>query len=129
MRRLVACVAVAAAAMLPGAVLAQDGDAAAGQRMYNAQCRACHTPEQGGRNGVGPNLWGVFGRRAGEVGGFRYSARMRALAEGGLTWNEERLRAFLTNPREVVPGGSMAFAGIRNPEHMNNMIAYLKTLR
>lgn len=129
MRRLVACVAVAAAAMLPGAVLAQDGDAAAGQRMYNAQCRACHTPEQGGRNGVGPNLWGVFGRRAGEVEGFRYSARMRALAEGGLTWNEERLRAFLTNPREVVPGGSMAFAGIRNPEHMNNMIAYLKTLR
>jgi len=129
MRRLVACVAVAAAAMLPGAALAQDGDAAAGQRMYNAQCRACHTPEQGGRNGVGPNLWGVFGRRAGEVEGFRYSARMRALAEGGLTWNEERLRAFLTNPREVVPGGSMAFAGIRNPEHMNNMIAYIKTLR
>lgn len=128
MRRLVVSMAVAAAAMLPGTVLAQDGDATAGQRVFN-QCRACHTPEQGGRNGVGPNLWGVVGRRAASIEGFRYSAKMRELAEGGLTWTDDRLRAYLTNPREVVPGGTMAFAGIRNAEQLNNLIAYLNTLK
>ncbi|MBB5689890.1 cytochrome c family protein [Roseomonas alkaliterrae] len=128
MRRLVVSMAVAAAAMLPGTVLAQGGDPAAGQRVFN-QCRACHTSEQGGRNGVGPNLWGIVGRRAASIEGFRYSANMRELAEGGLTWTEDRLRAYLTNPKDLVPRGTMAFAGIRNPEQLNNLIAYLNTLK
>jgi cytochrome c len=104
---------------------AQDGDAAAGQRVFN-QCRACHTIDQGGRNGVGPNLHGVVGRRAGSIEGFRYSANMRQLAEGGLSWDEPTLRRYLANPKDVVPQGSMAFPGLRNPTQLNDVIAYLK---
>lgn len=101
-------------------------DVAAGQRVFN-QCRACHTVEQGGRNGVGPNLHGVFGRRAASVEGFRYSAPMRQKGEEGLVWTPETLAPYLRNPRAVVPGGSMAFAGIRNnDQQITDLIAYLQ---
>lgn len=111
----------------PAAALAQGGgDPAAGQRVFNAQCRSCHTVEQGGRNAVGPNLHGVFGRRAGAVEGFRYSAAMRAKAEQGLVWNEDTLRSYLRNPKEVVPGGSMSFAGLRNEQQMADLLAWLR---
>jgi cytochrome c len=100
-------------------------DAAAGQRVFN-QCRACHTIDEGGRNGVGPNLHGVVGRKAASIEGFRYSPNMRELAEGGLTWTEENLDKYLTNPKSLVPRGSMAFAGIRNDQQRKDLIAYLK---
>jgi cytochrome c len=115
-----------ALAFAPGAGSAQDLEA--GQRVFN-QCRACHTINQGGRNGVGPNLWGSFERRAGAVEGFRYSANMRQLADGGLTWDEATLRRYLTNPKDVVPQGSMAFNGIRNEEQLTNLIAWLRAQR
>ena len=109
--------------MTPSLSFAQDAEA--GQRVFN-QCRACHTVDQGGRNGVGPNLYGVFDCRAGAVEGFRYSAPMRAKAEEGLTWNEANLRAYIINPKAVVPAGSMAFAGLRNEQQLNDLIAYLR---
>ncbi len=112
-------------AFSPLAAQAQDGDPAAGQRVFN-QCRACHQIENNGRNGVGPNLHGVVGRRAASIEGFRYSANMRQLAEGGLTWDDANLRRYLTNPKDLVPQGSMAFPGLRNPTQLNDVIAYLK---
>lgn len=123
--------ALGAAALLLGlgtAAPAAAQDAAAGQRVFN-QCRACHTVDQGGRNGVGPNLHGVVGRRAASVEGFRYSANMRQLAEGGLTWTTDNLQRYLANPKDLVPQGSMAFAGLRNPQQRNDVIAYLETLK
>lgn len=128
MRRLPLAFTAAALMLSPFAAGAQEGDPAAGQRVFN-QCRACHTPDQGGRNGVGPNLWGVVGRRAASVENFRYSANMRQLAEGGLSWDEATLRRYLTNPKDVVPQGSMAFAGLRNPQQLTDVIAYLNTLK
>ncbi len=116
--------AAAALAIAPlGGAVAQDADA--GMRVFN-QCRACHTINQGGRNGVGPNLYGVWGRAAGAVEGFRYSAPMRAKAGEGLAWNADNLRAYLTDPKAVVPGGSMSFAGIRNEQQLNDLLAYLQ---
>ena len=116
--------AAAALAIAPlGGAVAQDADA--GMRVFN-QCRACHTINQGGRNGVGPNLYGVWGRAAGAVEGFRYSAPMRAKAGEGLTWNADNMRAYLTDPEAVVPGGSMSFAGIRNEQQLNDLLAYLQ---
>ncbi len=100
-------------------------DAAAGQRVFN-QCRACHTIEEGGRNGVGPNLHGIVGRPAAQREGFRYSPNMRELAEHGLVWTEENLRRYITNPKDLVPRGAMAFAGVRNPQQLNDLIAFLK---
>jgi cytochrome c len=119
---------LAAAALLWQALPASAEDAAAGQRVY-AQCRACHTVEKGGRNGVGPNLWGIVGSPAGKREGFRYSANMQELAQGGLVWTRENLDKYLENPKSLVPRGSMAFAGIRNPEQRANLIAYLETLK
>jgi cytochrome c len=105
--------------------LVQAQGTAAGQRVSN-QCRACHSFNGGSRAGVGPNPHGVAGRPAGTVEGFRYSASMRAKAEAGLIRNEETLRAYIRNPKEVVPAGSMAFPGLRDEQQLNDLIAYLK---
>jgi len=103
-----------------------EGDPESGQRVFN-QCRACHVIENNGRNGVGPNLHGGVGRRAASIGTFRYSANMRELGEQVLVWTEDNLRAYLANPKAVVPRGSMAFPGLRNPAQVEDVIAFLKS--
>jgi cytochrome c len=117
--------ALCAALVFASAAPAAAQDAAAGQRVFN-QCRACHTVEQGGRNGVGPNLHGVVGRKAASVEGFRYSGPMRQKGEEGWVWSEENLQPYLRNPREVVPGTSMAYPGLRNDQQLKDLVAYLK---
>jgi cytochrome c len=104
---------------------AQSGDPEAGRRVFN-QCTACHTINQGGPNRVGPNLHGVMGRKAGSIEGFRYSANLKQLGEGGHVWNEETLRPYLQNPKAVAPQGIMAFPGLRNEQQLNDVIAYVK---
>ena len=68
----------------------------------------------------------MIGRRAGAVEGFRFSANMVEKGGAGLTWTEENLRAYITNPKQVVPTGSMTFAGLRNEQQLNDLIAYLQ---
>jgi cytochrome c len=126
MRHLAIALALLAAVPVPRGAWAQD--AAAGQRVFG-QCRACHSIEAGGRNGVGPNLHGIIGRRAAAIEGFRYSPAMRARAEAGLTWDEATLRAYITNPRQAVPGNSMTYVGLRNPQQLEDLIAYLREAR
>jgi cytochrome c len=116
--------ALAAALALAPLGVAQAQDAAAGQRVFNT-CRACHTINEGGRAGVGPNLWGIVGRRAATFEGFRYSANMRTLGEGGLVWDEANLRRYITNPKDVAPQGSMSYPGLRNEQQLNDLIAFL----
>lgn len=107
------------------------GDAAAGKDVFK-ECMACHTVEAG-KNKVGPSLHGVVGRKAGALEGFRYSKPMQEKAAGGFTWTEDNLKAYLNAPKEVVPGGTMAYAGLKNvpkfkadPEKAaNDLIAYL----
>jgi cytochrome c len=120
--------ASAAVALLTAGTIgtAHAQDAAAGQRVFN-QCRACHTIDSGGRNTVGPNLHGVVGRRAASLPNFRYSENMRERAEHGLTWTEENLDNYVTNPKVLVPRGTMAFPGIRNEQQRKDLIAYLKS--
>jgi len=122
MRHLVLSAAILAGFTLTTPAFAQDAEA--GQRVFN-QCRACHNIDKGGRNGVGPNLWGIVDRKAASIEGFRYSTNMRTLAEGGHTWTIENLTAYLTNPKAVVPQGSMSFAGIRNEQQLKDLLAYL----
>lgn len=110
-------------ALAPMGAMAQDPEA--GQRVFN-QCRACHTINPGGRNGVGPNLHGIIGRPAGSIEGFRYSTPMRERAAAGLVWTEENLLAYITDPKAVVPAGSMSYVGLRNEEQRNNLLAYLR---
>jgi cytochrome c len=110
---------------MTGDTLAQfTGDAAAGQRVF-LQCQACHAVEAGA-NRLGPTLHNVVGRQSGGVPGFSYSPANR---NAGITWTPEKLFQYLENPRRIVPGTTMAFAGIGDPQRRADLIAYLATLR
>lgn len=87
------------------------------------QCRACHSLEAGGANKVGPNLHGVFGRKAGLAPGFGYS---EAFTQASIVWSAETLDAWLARPSDFLPGNRMVFVGIRKPEDRANLIAFLK---
>jgi cytochrome c len=86
------------------------------------KCQACHTFNKGGRNMVGPNLWGVVGRPKASEQGFNYSAAMKA--KGG-NWTIDDLNQFINNPRGYVPGTNMTFAGIQRDSERADLIAYL----
>lgn len=99
-------------------------DAAAGEKVF-AKCKACHVADTD-QNKVGPTLKGLIGRTAGTHEGFKYSPAMIAAGQGGLVWDEAHLADYLTNPREKVKGTKMAFPGLKNPDDIANVIAYLK---
>jgi cytochrome c len=116
---LLGCLAAAGVLIGAGAAHAQ-GDAAAGQRVFN-KCRACHDVDQE-RNKIGPHLVGIFGREAGSVEDFNYSG---AVKESGVVWDDEMIAEYVANPREFIPGNRMAFAGLRNEQEIADLLAYL----
>ena len=99
------------------------GDAAAGEKVF-AQCKACHENEKG-VNKVGPTLKGVVGRKAASVPDYKYSEAMIAKGAEGVVWDEATLTAYLPDPKAFVPKTKMAFAGLKKPEDVANVIAYL----
>lgn len=106
------------------AALLAQGSVEAGQRMAK-RCTACHTFEKGGRNGIGPNLWGVLGSPRAATGDFKYS---RALADLGGDWGYAELEAFLERPKSAVPGTKMSFAGIKDAQDRASLILYLRSV-
>lgn len=98
--------------------------AAAGPPESYKQCAICHKVAPG-QHGLGPSLANVFGARSAHAAGFRYSP---AMAEADLTWNQATLDRYLENPQAVVPGTTMAFAGVKDAAKRAEIIAYLKTL-
>ena len=102
------------------AALAQSPEA--GERVF-VQCRACHQVGETARNVIGPNLNGLFGRTSGSVEGFAYSD---ANKKAGITWSEATFREYITDPKAKIPGTKMIFAGIKNPNQVTDLIAYLK---
>ncbi len=109
-----------AAAALPAPAFA-DADPARGEAVFR-KCAACHTLEAGGRNRVGPRLHGLFGRQAGAVADFRYTA---ALKNSGLVWDETTLDAFLKDSEAFVPGTKM-YGGLAIDRERADLIAYLR---
>ena len=98
------------------------GDLENGRRAF-ARCRACHTIGEGGPDMAGPNLYGVFGRKAGEVADYKYSD---AVKNAGFVWDGEHLDKWLAEPRTFLPGTKMSFAGLKDPKDRIDLIAYMK---
>ena len=111
-----------AAVPLPNLLAAADP--AKGEAIF-AKCKACHTIDQGGANGIGPNLYGVVGKPIGKhAAGFAYSGD---LAGHGGNWDFDNLNAWLTSPKAFASGTKMSFAGLGKPEDRANLIVYLNS--
>jgi cytochrome c len=118
-------VALGLSALLISGVAAQAGDAAKGKEVFQ-RCAICHTVVKDGGNGLGPNLFGVVGRKAGTAPGFSYSPAMKS---AGITWTPDKLTAYVQHPGATVPANRMAFAGLGNPDQASDVVAYLATLK
>ena len=103
--------------------LLASADVAAGEKVF-AKCAACHTVNQGGANGIGPNLWATVGKAHGHVAGFAYSEALKSVPGN---WTFEAMDKWLKSPREYAPGTKMTFAGLGNPVDRANLIAWLNT--
>lgn len=99
------------------------GDAAKGQRVFNLQCKSCHTVEKEGASVSGPNLHGLFGRKAGTAAGYDFSDAMR---NSGITWDEAALAEYSRDPKGKVPDTRMLFSGIKQPGPLADLVAYLE---
>jgi cytochrome c len=117
-----ALLVIAAAAAAP----ASAQDAAKGQQVFN-RCRGCHAVGPAAQNKAGPQLNGVVGRKGAAVAGFNYSKAMREAAAKGLVWSEPNLTAYIESPDTFMPGGEMAFAGVKDAGDLKDLIAFLKT--
>lgn len=118
MRGVLAGAALLVLAGLP----AQAQDVAAGERSW-AKCRVCHQIGENAKNVVGPQLNGMFGRKAGTVEGYNYSPQNKA---SGITWTEEVFAEYIRDPRAKIPGTKMVFAGIKNEQEIKDLTAFIK---
>ncbi|HEY0300221.1 MAG TPA: c-type cytochrome [Rhizomicrobium sp.] len=113
------------AAALMAASAAHAADAANGKILFG-RCAICHTTAKGGANGLGPNLFGVVGRKAAALPSYMYSGPLK---RSGLTWTPDKLKAWIAAPARLVPGTKMAFGGIAKPAQVDDIVAYLATLK
>ena len=115
---------IATAALLAAASFTAahaEGDAARGEGFFK-DCAACHRLEAGA-NEVGPSLHGIFSRKAGELGDFRYSPAMK---RSGIVWTAETLDKFIADPQAAVPANRMPYAGLSNATDRADLVAYLQ---
>jgi len=102
----------------------QSADLANGQAKF-AICKSCHNTAKGAGDMTGPNLYGVFGRKAGAETGFAYSDGMKAL---NVTWDADSINKWISNPKAMIPATKMTYIGMDNPKDRIDVIAYLKTV-
>jgi cytochrome c len=115
---------IATAALLAAAsftAVHAEGDVARGEGLFK-DCAACHRLEAGA-NEVGPSLHGIFSRKAGELGDFRYSPAMK---RSGIVWTVETLDKFIADPQAAVPANRMPYAGLSNATDRADLVAYLQ---
>lgn len=123
MKTTIAAAVSIALALAAGTVAAQSGNEARGERVFNQQCKICHAVEKAGASPVGPNLAGLFGRKAGTVVGFEASDAMKA---SGIVWDDKSLGDYLKDPKVRVPDTTMVFNGLKQQAQLADMIAYLR---
>jgi cytochrome c len=110
---------------------AHAGNPSQGATIFRATCGVCHIARGDASRAdlatrIGPNLWGVVGRKAGTAKSFSYSYAMRS---SGVTWTDDQLRRYIADPQKTVPNVRMGFAGLKNPKDVEDVIAYLNTLK
>ena len=105
-------------------VLLAKADPKRGAKAFG-KCKACHTPNKGGKNRVGPNLWNIVGRKMATGAGFNYSSALKG--KGG-EWTYKNIDAFITSPRKFAKGTKMTFAGIRKASERAAILVYLRSL-
>ena len=101
---------------------AQAQDVAAGERVFG-QCRACHQVGETARNGIGPHLNGLFGRKAGTTESYAYSPANKG---SEIVWSEDTFRDYIKDPRAKMPGTKMIYAGLKEEARITDLIAYLR---
>ena len=111
-----------AMALLAAGLAHADGDSKRGEKIFE-ECRACHSVERGVSNGVGPDLHGVFGRRAGERDDFRYSP---ALKRSGITWTQQTIDSYVADPQKAVPANRMPYSGLPDARDRADLITYMQ---
>ena len=115
-----------AAGLVAGASAAlADDDVKAGEAVFKRTCAVCHSVEAG-KNKIGPSLAGVVGRKAGSIEGFKYSDAMK---HADVTWSNDTLDKYLTDPKTFVAGNRMTFAGVKKAEDRKAVIDYLDTVK
>lgn len=108
-------------AIVMGSASASAADIEAGKKVFR-KCKACHSLKEGTKK-VGPSLYDIVGKKAGQMKGYHYS---KAMKNADITWDEKTLDEYLTKPRKYVKGTKMTFPGLRKAEDRANVIAYLK---
>jgi cytochrome c len=114
-----------AAGEQPIAFFLQTADAGRGEQQFR-KCAACHTIEQGGAQGLGPNLWANMGATIAHIPGFNYSDALRA--RSAETWTWENMSEWLRSPRSFAPGTRMTFAGMSNPQERADLMLYMNQM-
>ena len=107
--------------------IAQDKSVleAQGQTVFKL-CQPCHEIGAGAKNRIGPQLNSLFGRKAAAIGGFKYSKAIRRQGAAGMVWHADKLDAYIENPKNLVTGTRMNFAGIKDPDKRKALLAYLR---
>ena len=118
-------VMILAVAGVPAAA-EEIGDAVRGEGLFQRQCWACHKVGEGAKNGVGPRLNGIFGRRAGSLDDFKYSKSMARMGSDGLVWTLETLDAYVENPKALVSGTRMNYRGMADGQARADLLAFLR---
>ena len=124
MKKFVSAFAAAAIMSVISIGYVNAADVKKGKRVFN-KCKACHSLVEN-KNRIGPSLHGIFGRTAGTTQKYKFSKAMKKAGAGGLVWSEDTLAKYLLKPRAFIKGTKMAFAGIKKPKDMENLMAFLK---
>lgn len=121
---LIAATIIGAAVMSAPVIANSSGD---GEGLFKKKCKSCHTIKDGGKHGMGPNLFGVMGRKAGTVDGYkRFSDGMKA---SGVVWDDASMDKIMVNSSKFVEGGKMKGIKIKDATDRKNIISFIHTLK